>query len=305
MAMRMIDRIKALQERNQKSGVGSFSGGDIFFKFTEGTHHIRLVGEWVTIKSHWIGPSTYNKALLFDEDEFKGENPLKRSVTCSNFDTQTEMTVEHGKETCALCALNEAAFSLLRDKRLSEEQRQSLKDIMSSARPNERYFFLCIDRDNPEIEEGRNGFKIIEFPKSLMEQWSLLVQEHDDTDCISDENGVDWVITKKKDGAKTKYTISYATSGRNIKQTPLTEEELAYERPDIRKIMGKQADMADIYSRMLDEYRDMLDDAGYKPPVSEKEGESQGSGNGQPSASRKAASAPKDDDNFDDENVPF
>lgn len=297
----MLDRIKAAQER--KASSGSYNSDDqIFFDFTEGVHKIRLVGEWVCCHSHWIAPSKYSTTCFYDEKSFTGDDKLRKNVTCADFDPATETKTK--ERTCTICQLRAAANDLLYNCKdsLEKDQEEFLKDIAKAAYPRERYFFLCIDRDNPEVSPGKKGLKIIEFPSTLMEQFFDKASKNPDIECCSDDEGVDFVISRKKDGKKTVYGIEYAMKGRSIDTTPLTDEEKAYERHDIKKIMCRTPNQARLYEEMLPQYREILDDyreANGIEPAAPSEDRSD--------SSSSAPSLPKrrKDDDEDDGHVPF
>jgi len=93
-----------------------------------------------------------------------------------------------------------------------------------------------------------------------MEQWMQLVNSNPELDPNSVEEGVDYVIIKSKDGKKNKYSIQYAMKGTKLCQTPLTEEEKAFERLDIKKIMGKMPEQDALYDRLLPEFKELIED---------------------------------------------
>lgn len=258
----IADRIKNYQKRAKESNSGSSNYNDdenIFFDFTEGTHRIRLVGQWTTVHSHWIGPSQFSKISFYDESSFKGDNRLKKNINCSNWDPDTETPTE--ESTCTICKLRSVANDLLYEcSDLDSKQKKYLENIASEAFPNERTFFLCIDRDNPEIAPGKKGFKIIEFPRALMKNWITLVEQNADFDPTSEEEGVDFIVTKEKKGKKTEYNINYAMKGLNVCQTPLTDEEKEYTKHDIKKIMGKLPDQDDLFDKLLPEFQELIND---------------------------------------------
>lgn len=276
--MKMIDRIRKFQERNQRStSTGSnFNNNDkIFFDLSEGTHRIRLVGDWVCVHSHWIAPTQFSRVNLYSENAFKGENRLRKMVNCPDFDIDTELL--NSEKKCTICKLHAAANDILYScNDLDKKQKTFLENIAYDTRFSERVFFLCIDRDNPEVSPGKKGFKIIEFPKSLMSQWMQLVGSNPDLECTSVEEGVDFNVIKTKDGGnRSQYLIQYVMAGTKICQTPLTDEEKTFERLDIKKIMCKMPDQGTLYEKLLPEFREILDDqeSGESSSVPEKEPE--------------------------------
>ena len=257
---KMLDRIRAAQKRQEETNTSSSSANEnIFYNLTEGSHQIRLVGEWVTIHSHWIGNSQYTQVELFPDSAFSGEKKIKKIICCSDFDIDTELPKK--EKTCVLCNLRREANKMLYDSSLdlSKEQKEYLSKISREASANERYFFLCIDRDSPEIAPGKKGLKIIEFPMPLMKMFFTLVEKNSDIDIVSDSEGVDLTIEKKKEKKGYSYALNFVMSGRSVASTPLTEEEMQYQRHDIKKIMGKLPVQRDIYENLNPDFRDMIE----------------------------------------------
>lgn len=259
--MKMIDRIRKFQERSNQQANRNFNSNDeIFFNLSDGTHKVRLVGEWLQIRSHWIAPSSFSRISLYSDNAFKGEHRLRKSVTCPNFDSDTEM--EKDEKTCTICKLHAAANDILYNcSDLSSEQKKFLENVARDTRYTDRYFFLCIDRDNPEVSPGKKGYKIIEFPKELMNQWIQLVSSTGDGDCTTVDAGCDFTIVKSRDGNRAKYSIQYVMENRQIVQTPLTDEEKAFEKLDLKKLMGKLPNQKELYEKLLPEFKELVDDA--------------------------------------------
>ena len=303
----IADRLKSYQKRAKENNSGSSSNfnddENIFFDFTEGTHRIRLVGQWTTIHSHWIGPSQFSKLSFYDESAFKGDNRLKKNINCSDWDSDTETPTK--EKTCTICKLRSVANDLLYEcSDLDSKQKKYLENIASEAFPNERTFFLCIDRDNPEIAPGKKGFKIIEFPRALMKTWVTLVEQNADFDPTSEDEGVDFIVTKEKKGKKTEYTVNYAMKGLNVCQTPLTDEEKEYNKHDIKKIMGKLPDQDDLFDKLLPEFQELINDGSEGEEFSEEPEESK-----KPTPKNPAQEDPEEPENEssdeDDDDVPF
>ena len=61
----------------------------------------------------------------------------------------------------------------------------------------------------------------------------------------------------------SKYDIIYAMRGKEIAQTPLTEEERGYEFHDIKKIMCKMPDQEKLYDRLKPDFRELLKDSDF------------------------------------------
>lgn len=265
---KMLDRIKAFQNRATEQGATpAYSGQkeDIFYDFAEGTpNRIRLVGTWITLRSHFIGPSKFNAVKLFKDAAFVGDNPLKKNINCVDFDSETEMPVAAENRECVVCRLHAAANDILfqSGKDLDKDQTDFLNGIAKAAKSRERIFFLCIDRDHPEILPGKKGFKVVEFPKPLFEKFTDLAGQYNDFEFYDENDGVDLLVTKRPKPGQQKgfdYSIAVATAGRGFAFTPLTAEEKAYEKPDIRKIFGKKPDQAALLDALTEDCRELVD----------------------------------------------
>ena len=91
-----------------------------------------------------------------------------------------------------------------------------------------------------------------------MEQWIRLVQSSGEPECTSVEEGLEWIVTRKKEGMKSRYSICYAMRGAAVCRSALSEEERAYEYHDIRKIMGKMPDQQQLFDRLRPEFRELI-----------------------------------------------
>ena len=58
-----------------------------------------------------------------------------------------------------------------------------------------------------------------------MEKLINLIEGNEGYNPTSDEEGADFIIKKERDKNRMKYDIIYAMRGKEIAQTPLTEEE--------------------------------------------------------------------------------
>ena len=268
MGESLYERMKRVQEREDKDTGGKFDrNAKIFKNIEDGVSHLRLVGFWTEIKRHSIGPSKFSPVSLYEEKEFTGEEALRKQPTCADWNPDTEMAVE--EKTCVLCRLHSAASKLLFEgEDMDEQQKDYLKAIRKATGTKSHHYFLCIDRDNPEIAPGRKGFKIVDFPSGkggLWEKFSQLVNQYPAISITDADEGIDLVVSRKK-GADNKYEygLNFDMDGITAKKTPLTEEEKAYEKPDIKTIFGKTVPAQVLYDRLKPEFKSMLDNAGFK-----------------------------------------
>lgn len=278
---KMLERIKAFQDRisTSRTAAASFSGQkeDIFYDFAEGrVNRIRLVGTWTTMRSHWVGPSKFNAIHLFPDSAFTGEGAIKKNINCVDFDPATENVVDAASRECVICRLHaEVNAILVNDAEakakaehdhtpytpLDKKQIEFLNNIAKAAKFRERIFFHIIDRDHPEILPGKKGLKIAEFPPPLFEAFKKLAAQYNDFEFYDEKDGMDLLITKSAKSTGQKgydYSIAVATAGRGFAFTPLTDEEMAYEKPDIQRIFGRKPDQAALLEAMIPECSEII-----------------------------------------------
>jgi len=273
MNIRSIIEQKKKNEELEPKSSGGYDNEDIWFKFTEGNHRVRLLKDGAFIvRDHWVAPSKFTPIELFPASAFEGDNALKKSIRCADFDIDTTML--KSEKECLICKLRKAVNNVLYDSKtsFSAKEKEYLTNVAKACAPQERYFFLGIDRDNPEVAPGKKGYKIIEFPKGLYKLFQDAYMDSDGENslfnCDDDEQGFDIIISKKKDGSKWIYAVKFAMNGRSVAMTPLTDEERDYKMPDLKKIFSKIPDQSIIYDALKSEFQDFLSDevtAGLKP----------------------------------------
>ena len=277
----LFEKVRAKLERDEKEGSRrTWSEKENIFKdLTEGTHTLRLIGEWVTTRTHSINATSWNKFEIYPASAFDGEDGLKKMVNCADYNPATESL--HDEQTCIICRLRAAVKDLLYPKsldgkqnpQLTDKQVDYLKSISKKCFPRERYRFLCIDRDNPYIDEStkKKGFKIVEFSSDLLKSFMAMVKSNPEIDFTSEDGGCDIQVTRTGSGSDTNYTVIPKMKGAMLAVTPLTEEEKKWDRPDILKICNKLPDQEKLYLRLKPEMRDFIDDAGGTPVFAKKE----------------------------------
>ena len=258
--MRKEQEKREEEKANKKSG--NFEKRDIWFKWTKKEHTIRLVGDCIVAHKHWIGPSDFNDVDIYDESNFaKGDNRLPYQINCGNWDIEKEME-DNGK--CVICQLREIASEVLyseEGKKLDEKNKKFFKDLRYKCDVKTRYYFNCIDRDNPYVTEDKKfGYKIIEMPYELMDGLLALSTSLTDVDLSSVTDGIDLKITKSGGGSegKVKYGVLPIMKGLSIKATPLTEQEKETELNDLALICGKMQDQEELTERLKGEIRGLL-----------------------------------------------
>ena len=298
MSNALFEKVRARLEREEKEKSSRGYDNDMIFKdLSEGTHTLRLVGEWITTRSHGISATPWNRFEIYPASAFEGDDALKKQVNCSNFNPDTEQ--EHEEKTCIICRLRAAVRDLLygRDGRvnpqLTDKQVEYLKNITKKCYAKERYRFLCIDRDNPYVntETKKKGFKIVEFSSELLKSFMAMVKSNPDIDFTSDEGGCDIQVTRTGTGSDTNYTVIPKMKGVMLAVSPLTDEEKGWERPDILKICNKLPDQEKLYLRLKPEMRDFIDDAAGGAPIFPKKEEKPAEGAEKPAQESDSGSA--------------
>lgn len=233
---------------------------NIFFSFgkSDEEHILRLVGEIVVLRKHWIGSSPFNPVKLYDDDEFTGEDKLPMQINCNNWDSDEECAKDNG---CPICLVHNAANTILHSKdaeELPQSAKTELENIRKKSSFRTRGYVNVIDRNNPEIGDGEKGYKIAELNSDIINGLAVLVKDLDPIDITSIEDGIDIKITKTGSGTNTKYTVSPVLKSGAIKTTPLTDEEKSWELHNIKTICGKHLDKDMLFDRMLESHKDMV-----------------------------------------------
>lgn len=262
LARHGAEALKRLQS-NAGSGSGMMQRDNIWFDWGSSDEHIiRLVGDFKEMRSHWIGESKFQKTddiAILRPSAFKGDSKLPMNVACGNWDADTESADPVG-DNCPICRLGRNAENVLKKhgKELNETDKAIFKKIMKKCKVTSTFYFKCIDRDNPYVDEEktRKGYKIIKMPGELFKAIMELSKTMKGVSILSDDGGIDIRIkrTKPENGkGKTTYTVNAVMDGLTVKQTPLTDEERQYRDIDLSKFAGKPIDKDRFEEEMVDD----------------------------------------------------
>ncbi len=239
----------------------SFANENIWFDWGGKEEHvIRIVDDFVSVRSHWIGESKFgNDVPLLKASAFKGDNKIPMTVACGNWDVVTE-TEDPDGDACPVCRLGRNADLMLKKygKELEESDKEIFKAIRRKCAVKCQYLFKVIDRDNPYLDEEKTkkGYKILRAPEKLLKAILDLSDKMKGIGISSPDEGID-IIIKKSVSEKTKTDVTYSAlpvmDGVSAKQTPLTDEELAYRDIDLKKFAGKPVDKARFEEELLEE----------------------------------------------------
>jgi hypothetical protein len=274
--MSLLDKIKRMNERKPERG--SFSSHkDIFHSFRDGDNIIRLVGEFLEVRTHFIAPvpKRSDRGLCLAK-AFQGDKRLPQLVNCLNWDVAKEEARPAKDSHCPFCKLNDIARKALKGKP-SAEEKKFWEGLKASAYPRTGLKWHLIDRDDPFVlrvvdgkEEKVKGLKIGTIGTELWKDIEGIFNQCG-SDITNPKDGIDICVTKTV-AAKTNYAGKAVLVGKppTVKVTPLTPEELAYELYDLKAICGKQTELDLLMDALHTDLREVLDiNAGETTPDAE------------------------------------
>lgn len=198
-----------------------------FMNFEVGDNTIRLVGEPVYTKVHYIGSVV-------------SEGSPKMAV-CSDF-----LLGERG--TCPICKV---VSSLYADGGDSEVKRA--RQLTSK----ERLYWACIDRSAQEL--GDDYVRIATFTKTMREGLVDVMRKYGDP--THPEKGYDIIVRVKiGDGGFRSYSIlphkEIEGDIERIVRTPLTEEEVAQELPNLENFARLTDEVKQVVKQLFGDYEE-------------------------------------------------
>jgi len=266
----VLDKIRKveeeLKESESKNSRKRMKG--IYFSFKEGSNIVRLVDNFLQVRTHYIAPNPKQKDKGFcGADAFSGtgDEYLPYMINCTNWDVEKEEWNED--RTCPICKIRENAFAQIRAGGLSDEAKKKLETITQKAKPRRAFKWNVIDRDDPyaiEISENNEESKVLSYKIATIgiEAWRDIhgIFESLKLDITDIEKGVDIEIIKDSSGSRVQYSARAVMDGLSVKQTPLTDEEKKLELHDLNAMCGKQTSISLIESNLRSEYIPMLKD---------------------------------------------
>jgi hypothetical protein len=265
--MSLSEKMRKLRERRQKEGGNNNRSNlrDIFFDFEGGDNRIRLVGEFLEVKTHFIAPAPKRSDRgLCQAESFKGDNRIPMVINCPDWDPETEES--RGTQNCPICKLNRISKGIL-DEGPDEEEKDFFKNLASATRQRTVLKWNIIDRNNPFVtkKEGDNEEKIFGFKIASvgMEAYNDIegIFEQTGMDITDDEEGCDILVTKQKK-ARWEYSAKVAMApGKppTVAMTPLTEEEKGAERHRLLDRCGRQTEPQKVVDALHGDLRDLLE----------------------------------------------
>jgi len=261
----LMDKIKNLRSRVGNGTRTSTKG--IFLSFEDGPNVLRLVGDFLEVKTHFISPVKGRKDRgLCVPDAFRGDDNLPPVVNCPDWNIDTES--ENAVKTYPFCKLNRMVRETLYGDSASEiadEDKKFLDLLQSQTRARTCLKWNVIDRKDPYVvEETPNGEKKVLGYKIAtigMEAWSDVEEIFNQLgfDITDEVKGVDINIIKGNNGARVAYQAQVVLAGMTVANTPLTEEEKALTPHDLKKICGKVIEPDKLVAAMHEDLQQMLD----------------------------------------------
>ena len=313
--MGVLDKVRKFKNsRPQFDGQSRTRG--IFHDWQDGDNVIRLVGEFLEVRTHFIAPAPKRKERgLCNGEAFakENENRLPKVINCPDWDVEKEM--EKDEKVCPICALHRIAKQALKEDPNSEEK-EYFEGIASLTRQRQNLKWNVFDRENPNVtvidEQGnetkQKGLKIATIGR---EAWKYIegIFEQCGFDITDAEEGVDIKVVKGHNGSRTCYSAQVMLEGKGLKVTPFDDEELEIvARPhELKAICGKQTDPTAVRAALHGDYADVLElnseDADSAPASSPAASEEESANEEEAAAATAAAedAAPAADDGADDD----
>lgn len=276
--MSLLSEMKNKYNANANRNNGNnFARSISYMTWKSGDNNIRLVGKPIVTRTYYLPKSQYSPIDIFKKDAFDretNENAIPKVINCANWNIQTEEWEDNGD---VLFGLNKIAREMLKvgaEQGVSPEELKKWDLIKSKTNPTLQYRWLGFDRDNPFVLEMVNGryvikepremagYKLMTFQKTVFEQLCAAQESYGDDDIFSEEKGCD-IVVKRMDGNKTSWAVGLKMNGRSVAESPLSDEEKAFEMPDLFEICGKQIPNELVMYNLLDEYVDMLNDPSF------------------------------------------
>lgn len=266
--MGVLDKIKKFKNTRPKNEGGRGRMTGIFHDWKEGPNHIRLVGEFLEVKTHFIAPAPKRQERgLCQQSAFAkdNENRIPQVINCPDWD----ITMEQEKEvkTCPVCKLFRLAKTALKEGPDAEEKKY-LDGLVSLSRQRTNLKWNIFDRNDPNVkhidesgnEEDKKGLKIASIG---MEAWDDIEGIFDQCgfDITDAEEGCDINVIKGHNGTRTSYSAQVILAGKELKITPFDDEEkeVISGKHDLKAICGKQTDSDKVLDALHGDYRDLLD----------------------------------------------
>jgi len=257
----VLDRLAKVQAARPQGGGGARMKG-IYHTWKDGGNKIRLAGDFVEVRTHFIAPAPKRKDRgLCAQTAFQGDDKIPQVINCLNWDIALERPLK--EKTCPICKLNAVARAVLAEKP-GEDEKKFFEALRQATRATSTLKWNIIDRDDPMVIVEKNGkdekvlgFKIASVgPEAAKDIFGILKQVGYD---INDPTrGIDLEVIKDSKGARTTYSARAVIEGTSLKVTPFTKEELALEMNDLKVRCGKQTEAEKIVDALHEDLREII-----------------------------------------------
>lgn len=259
----VLDKIRKMKERAPVRGnFSSFRG--IFHQWKDGDNTIRLVGEFLEVKTHYVSPNPKRgERGLCQAKSFQGNNRIPQTVNCLDWDIEKEEPKK--TRTCPFCKLQAIARQALKENPTPDEKK-FFDALKQSAYARTALKWQIVDRDDPFILKVDNGAEIkvpgLKIATLGIELWKDIegIFNQCGFDLTDADEGIDLTITKSS-GNKTTYSAKAVLIGRppTVKVTPLTPEERGWEKHDLKAICGRQTALDMLLDSLHGDLRELID----------------------------------------------
>jgi len=277
--MSVMDKVNKMRRTRTTFGDRSSTRG-IFFTWQDGDNVIRLVGEFIEVRTHFIAPNKRRgeRGLCMESAFTDAENKMPQVVNCPDWDIDTEEVKK--ERTCVICALNEYAQKKLKDTSLPKDEKDRLQNLLQATRARRSLKWNIIDRANPYVTEVTDdgekkvlGYKIATIG---MEAWNDIDGIFAQTafDITDPEKGINICVTKSNNGHRVTYGAKAVLKGTSVDVAPLSDDEKELRLHDLKKICGKMTEQDRLMEALHADYREVVEKLGLSKESSASEEDS-------------------------------
>lgn len=259
--MSMLDKFESRFNGNT-SPLGGVK--DVFFKFKTGVNRIRLVGDMVESRAHYLaGNAKRSNRGLCPPVAFEGDEKIFSAMNCPDWDPTTE--TKKPEKTCPICQLNMIAQRALASGKLNESTKAFYEELKQNSKEMTSFKVNIIDRDDPYItvvdngtETKQKGLKIASLTYTVAKKIYDLSRNLG-FGIENPDKGIDIEVVRTDTNGKTSYDVRPVFEGIQAKVTPLTAEERAYQVHDLVAICNREVDTDKVRSALHGDLISLLD----------------------------------------------
>ena len=258
----VLEKVRKFKASRPVQGQNRHMRG-IFADWKEGDNIVRLAGEFLEVRTHFIAPAPKrNERGLCMPVAFQGDDKLPQVVNCWDWDVEREEM--KSVKTCPICKLRAIALSILHENPTAEEK-EYFESLMSAVSLRRNVKWNIIDRADPYVmlvENGAEqkvlGFKIATFG---MEAYGDIEGIFDQVqqDITDPDGGIDIKVHRGHNGTRTTYTVQACVAGTSLKVTPFSDEERALVLHELKAVCGKVSDMDRVVNALHEDIRQLLE----------------------------------------------